>query len=508
MVSRLWTLSVCFSLFAKALAFISLNESQVKTKTANNHWLILYTATNDLADQWQSFSDNYSDWQSFGVYFGQVDCNKEACPDFDQAQFRLFSEGALVNTVDATKNSWQPVLEQHILSSPISRSIPINDLDTLTRIKESTSSWFIKFYAPWCGHCKNLAPVWENLAMEQASSPINLGEVNCETQRDICAAENVGGLPTLAFYNRGHRFVYNGKRELDSFKTYVKKMTGPAFEVVSYDALAKIQAEPVSLVYIHSPKDTNLEAIEQVAVQGMDKLPVYVTADKKIDKELKGAGKLPRLVMIKHGGQVQSVNDGPSSTWADWVDSHKYPLVTTLASHNANEVLKGKRLVALYLTANEQTDAGFLAVSLDWESSGYDLPVTFAQLNAKQWSTFVKRVYNVDAKDLPGLVVLDPKKKLYFKEGLNGEGFTTTQPEALFAALQHTDELHGQTTDVPRGVSIVQKILVFVGDHGLKITLVMLGLSAIVFYINHTRQPQGTNMPIQPTEDDDHEKKD
>lgn len=44
--------------------------------------------------------------------------------------------------------------------------------------------WFVKFYAPWCGHCKTLAPIWEELG-QNLKGKINVGSVDCTVHSGI-----------------------------------------------------------------------------------------------------------------------------------------------------------------------------------------------------------------------------------------------------------------------------------------------------------------------------------
>jgi protein disulfide-isomerase A6 len=89
----------------------------------------------------------------------------------------------------------------------------------------SGKNHFIKFYAPWCGHCKRLAPDWEKLTQEfDGQSGLVIGEVDCTENQEICSEHGVSGYPTLKYWNDdsdGER--YNGERSFDALKTFVEE---------------------------------------------------------------------------------------------------------------------------------------------------------------------------------------------------------------------------------------------------------------------------------------------
>jgi protein disulfide-isomerase-like protein len=63
------------------------------------------------------------------------------------------------------------------------------------------NSWFIKFYAPWCGHCKKMAPAWDELATK-TEGKLNVAKVDCTSDKGkpLCAKFEVKGYPTLLHF--------------------------------------------------------------------------------------------------------------------------------------------------------------------------------------------------------------------------------------------------------------------------------------------------------------------
>mmetsp|Transcript_12890 Transcript_12890/g.21047 ORF Transcript_12890/g.21047 Transcript_12890/m.21047 type:complete len:211 (+) Transcript_12890:30-662(+) len=84
---------------------------------------------------------------------------------------------------------------------------------------------FVKFYAPWCGHCKSLAPTWDELADSFAASPsLVIGSVDCTAgdNEELCSGYGVQGYPTIKYFKDydTEGMDYAGGRDLESLVTF------------------------------------------------------------------------------------------------------------------------------------------------------------------------------------------------------------------------------------------------------------------------------------------------
>lgn len=72
-------------------------------------------------------------------------------------------------------------------------------------VNDPTKDTLIEFYAPWCGHCKNLAPKYEELAEKMKDEPNLVIAKMDATANDVPAPYSVSGFPTIYFAPKGSK---------------------------------------------------------------------------------------------------------------------------------------------------------------------------------------------------------------------------------------------------------------------------------------------------------------
>jgi protein disulfide-isomerase A6 len=92
---------------------------------------------------------------------------------------------------------------------------------------------FVKFYAPWCGHCKTMIPAYEQVAESFAKEKsVLIANVDADQHKDLGSRFGVSGFPTLKFFSpSGESENYEGGRTAEEIINFINSKAGTNIKV-------------------------------------------------------------------------------------------------------------------------------------------------------------------------------------------------------------------------------------------------------------------------------------
>ncbi|KAF9998299.1 hypothetical protein BGZ80_004826 [Entomortierella chlamydospora] len=449
-----------------------------------------------VADEpvWEQVAVEHKDWKrTRGFKFAEVDCLAQGglCEDHDIVSYpttMLYYKGKVV-TKYTKKRTLEKLTEfvedmgSEYINVPEGVSlkevgdVKTNALGLVVNLDNESfyrrtafGPWLVEYYAPWCGHCQALAPIYDELAT-QLKGKVNVAKVDCTRNEDICRKQKVPGYPTIKLHQFNSEIEYNKHRTLEHMTQFALGAVVPSVKPMDSNDLENIKHQnDVSFVYIHDSK-TNPEITSLIDTQSQvfyDQISLYESSDAALASELSVSS--PGLVALKNNRLYKyegSLTDDQAVR--KWIVETRDPLVITLTPENTGRILSKRGWTALGLfdpskpaTVNarhELIETAYKYYETISERSPLDgQPLRFVILDASLWENYVRGAFNLEMSQLPVVVVINSREEIFYPYGLNGHN-VPVEEEALLNYFTHIES----GILVPKSMlSTVQKTFRFV----------------------------------------------
>ncbi|CAG9088637.1 unnamed protein product [Plutella xylostella] len=218
----------------------------------------------------------------------------------------------------------------------------------------------VEFYAPWCGHCKSLAPEYAKAATKllEEGSDIKLAKVDATQEQELAETYGVRGYPTLKFFKNGNAIDYTGGRTAEDIIVWLKKKTGPpAHEIKSSEDAKEFIASKDVVIIGFFPDQESAKAKTFINVASIiDDHPFGLVTDEKLVKELEAES--GDIILFKNFEEPRVKYESAEvddELLKKWVFINSLPLVVEFSHDTAGKVFGGeiKHHLLLFLSKKE-----------------------------------------------------------------------------------------------------------------------------------------------------------
>ncbi|KAG6374901.1 thioredoxin-like protein [Boletus reticuloceps] len=526
-----------------------LTPQNFKQSIAQGVWFVEYFSPHcphcrHFEPTWDEVVDHFESMPDPGVHLAQVNCalNGDLCNDngiSGYPQMNLYRDGEFVETYNTDREfhflieflqeraepqgtsqkedvptsaeqaatptptpspspSPSPTADRLVVQTP--RTNP-NPSGTVVSLNVQTFDHFlaqgpafIKFFAPWCGHCKKLAPAWTQLA-RRMQYELNVAEVDCEQQKALCASQGVTGFPMMFFYAHGTKTEYTGGRSYDQLISFADKASNPTMQTIDATQLEQVvRNNPVMYLLLH---DASNDRIVTDVAKGAQVLlgspPVYVSTSSELLRKHNLASRpvSAALLAFKDGDAREPVavfHFGSALTAEEdnlhaWMHAHRFPSALELSKEVFQQVMFAPHAPLVVIVAAPEGQQGAVSdklveIAKKWRlrvrgsgggagSAGAGVggrEVVFTWMDAGQWGKWLKDMYGVRVQNEPVVVVADHSQLMYYDKDASKHAILLNSisiSSALESILAGTAHAKPSRSMLERGVHAMNTGLVW-----------------------------------------------
>jgi len=236
--------------------------------------------------------------------------------------------------------------------------------DSLQNLIDTTDFILVEFFAPWCGHCKQLAPEYSKAAQQLKDlENVKLVKVDATIHTAVAEQFEVNGYPTIVWIKNGNANEYPGGRTTAEIVAFIRKKAGaPSTLINTEDELAELFKTNDAFAFGVFAGADNFEAAIFIEAATLGDHVAAHTFDASI--AARHGLTAPAIVMFKKfdGGKTVYTGEYKTEDIIHFADVESFPLVNEFTDESSQKIFGGniKNHVILFHRASDPNFAGLV----------------------------------------------------------------------------------------------------------------------------------------------------